>query len=360
MSILDTSIQLSDALSGLATEFISGSRPRLLFGCNEHSAALAKLFNVTAFIDDFITAKDFEKKPIIKTAEIPQDAIVVNCVMAIKPLSAQRKAESKSSRVIDYGSLLSFDPGRVPTPDFCRDARIDFNSNQDKWSSLKLKLADEASRKILDDLIHFRLTALVHYMTPYKFAPEEQYFDPVVRLAKRSVFVDCGGFDGDTTEQFIQRFPDYASVQFFEPSDDNMKKAKARLASASNIHYHPQGVSDQCGELSFNPDAGSASSVSEAGRIRIPVTTIDSSVCGPVSFIKMDLEGWEISALRGARQTIQNHSPVLAIAIYHRASDFWMIPELVLEWQPAYDIYLRHYTEGWTETIMYFVPKQEV
>jgi hypothetical protein len=73
----------------------------------------------------------------------------------------------------------------------------------------------------------------------------------------------------------------------------------------------------------------------------------------------MDLEGWEVQALTGARRHISEHRPKLAISVYHRASDFWRIPQLILGFCAQYDIYLRHYTEGWSESVMYFIPKRQ-
>ncbi|MEQ9566287.1 MAG: FkbM family methyltransferase, partial [Pseudomonadales bacterium] len=61
-------------------------------------------------------------------------------------------------------------------------------------------------------------------------------------------------------------------------------------------------------------------------------------------------------ALRGARHTILEHHPKLAICVYHRADDFWKIPETVFSIRDDYDLYLRHYTEGVTETVMFFIP----
>jgi hypothetical protein len=70
----------------------------------------------------------------------------------------------------------------------------------------------------------------------------------------------------------------------------------------------------------------------------------------------MDLEGWEIKALEGARQHIVADHPTLAIAVYHHPSDFWQIFEYVKNLRHDYNVFLRHYTEGWSETVMYFVP----
>ncbi len=38
--------------------------------------------------------------------------------------------------------------------------------------------------------------------------------------------------------------------------------------------------------------------------------------------------------------------------------DFWRIPEQVLSYRDDYNIFLRHYTEGVSETVMFFIPKQ--
>lgn len=71
----------------------------------------------------------------------------------------------------------------------------------------------------------------------------------------------------------------------------------------------------------------------------------------------MDIEGAENEAIEGAKKTIMRCHPVLAISVYHKADDLWKIPNQVLEIRNDYKIYLRHYTEGIAETVMFFVPK---
>lgn len=123
------------------------------------------------------------------------------------------------------------------------------------------------------------------------------------------------------------------------------------------IDFRPVGLSDTNGNLHFNSNAGSASSVTQDGSAEtISVVTLDSELSGEsISFIKMDLEGWEMNALRGAEATIRNNKPKLAIAVYHAAKDFREIPQYLLSINPEYKIYLRHYTQGWSETVMYFL-----
>ena len=70
----------------------------------------------------------------------------------------------------------------------------------------------------------------------------------------------------------------------------------------------------------------------------------------------MDLECWELKAMQGAKKHIIEDKPKLAIAVYHNASDFWQVFEYVTSLRRDYRVFLRHYTEGWSETVMYCVP----
>jgi len=184
----------------------------------------------------------------------------------------------------------------------------------------------------------------------------EQYFDSVVTLSDGEVFVDCGGYDGDTTIEFCSRNPRYKAIYLFEPSGANFAKASARLQGFGGVSLIPLGVSDANGTLSFDPNAGSASCIDDSGSAKIDVVTIDEYIRTPVTYIKMDLEGWELRALQGSRRHIVDDHPRLAISVYHDPSDFWRIPEYILSLREDYDVYLRHYSEGWSETVMYFIP----
>ncbi|MCK5615936.1 FkbM family methyltransferase, partial [Candidatus Pacearchaeota archaeon] len=67
----------------------------------------------------------------------------------------------------------------------------------------------------------------------------------------------------------------------------------------------------------------------------IHLVTIDAFVkeynIDRVDLIKMDIEGSEKEALKGARDTICKHNPVLVICTYHLPGDKKSVPELVKE-----------------------------
>jgi hypothetical protein len=90
-------------------------------------------------------------------------------------------------------------------------------------------------------------------------------------------------------------------------------------------------------------------------------TTIDSFVnekkLSKVDFIKMDIEGAEMSALEGGIETIRKFRPKLAIAIYHSLDDFFNIPNWILALGLDYEIFIDHYTIHAEETICFAKPK---
>ncbi len=88
----------------------------------------------------------------------------------------------------------------------------------------------------------------------------------------------------------------------------------------------------------------------------IEVTSIDKVLQGKeATFIKMDIEGSELAALQGAKETIQKYRPKLAISLYHKPEDMLEIPNYILNIVPDYKLYLRHYATNLWETVLYAI-----
>lgn len=72
-----------------------------------------------------------------------------------------------------------------------------------------------------------------------------------------------------------------------------------------------------------------------------------------IDFIKMDIEGAEVPALRGAADVIRRHKPRLAISVYHKWDDLLVIPRLIAELRDDYNYYLDCTTGFGGEVVLY-------
>ena len=122
----------------------------------------------------------------------------------------------------------------------------------------------------------------------------------------------------------------------------------------------PYGLSDKEGKVWFS-SGDSSSSMQDNGQVNDEegiVRKLDDVLKNEdVTFIKMDIEGAEMSALRGGRNIIQMQKPKLAICIYHSPGDMLDIPVYLKKLVPEYKIYIRHYTDMMLETVCYAVSK---
>ncbi len=344
----------------LAIEVLNSTHSKKVyaFGRNELTENLLRHIQLDGVIDDFYGETEWLNIPVFRAEELTDNPIIINCVLSIKPKTAWNKIQSLTTNGTAYFNFHKQAAEQFPLFSMLAKRKKDLQLNHKYWNNVWELLEDDNSRTIFNDFIKFSITGDYHWFDRYNFAPQEQYFESFMGYNKE-VFVDAGGFIGDTSLEFTQRYPDYSAIYLFEPSQKNIQQAKLNLKHLKNIHFVEQGVSDSIGEMLFNEGLGSSSYVSEEGNTKVSLTTIDDAVKEPVSFIKMDLEGFEGAAIEGARQQIADNTPKLAIAVYHKGDDMWRLMQQVFQINNNYRIRLGHYTEGWSETIMYFLPKSE-
>lgn len=339
--------------------FSFSDRKKYLFGINQLSDDIAKLIPVDGYIDQYTDKTEHNGKPIVKLEDVAKDSLVVSTVTNSRPITALKKiADSGIENFIDYFSFSEASNGLISQLPCISDMRLDHDDHKPDYKWVRGLMADQESLKTFDLVMDFRLNAKINSMKGFTFRVEQQYFEPFLNLSPGEVFVDGGGFDGFTTLEFVKRCPQYGAVHFFEPSALNFEKARNNLSRLNNIFFHELGLYDKEATLCFDAGDGSACRISDSGSEKIHVNSLDLVVHDKVTFIKLDLEGVEMYALRGMSEHIVNDQPKLAVAVYHQPSDFRKIPKYILGLRDDYDVYLRHYTEGWAETIMFFVPKK--
>jgi FkbM family methyltransferase len=171
-----------------------------------------------------------------------------------------------------------------------------------------------------------------------------------------------GGYTGDTVLEYLDFSQGkYKKIISFEPDSENFKKEKQNLETYKNCIPLPYGLWNKRTQLYFDDNQAASSRVSEGvsrGTI-VEVAAIDElSECLGATFIKMDVEGAELKALEGAKQTILKNRPILTICIYHSDEDMLAIPEWMQKNLSDYSYYVRHHSWHWWETVCYAIPKE--
>ena len=146
----------------------------------------------------------------------------------------------------------------------------------------------------------------------------------------------------------------------FEPDPENfaaLATAVRRMSTRSVCL--PLAVADAYRILSFSGGNGEGGTISDDGTVRIAAVALDDVLpTQRVDFIKLDVEGAEIQALRGAAQLIQRSRPVLAISLYHRPQDIWEIPEQLAALCPDYRFYIRQHYYNSFDSVLYAIPER--
>lgn len=338
----------------------SNKQGSYILGTNKYGIAVKNLLHssnipVLGFINDFLVTDSFDNIPVIKLEEIKEGSSFINCIVEGRVVIAHNNIEKKSpASHVDYFALQLAFPDALPEPEFLDNTDSVLNLT-DAYMNLFDMMADDESKKTLERVTNFRLNREIMHMASFEFKIDKQYFEPFLQLPKHPVFIDGGGFDGFTTQEFIRKNPDYKHVYYFEPTAKSLSIAQQNLSSQKFISYFEKGLWDKTETLLFDNSKTSANSIQENGSISISVCALDEVVHEPVHFIKLDIEGAEMKALHGAKKIITAFKPAIAVCVYHRQSDFIEIPSFLKAIHPSYKIYLRHYTQGVFETVMYFI-----
>lgn len=184
-----------------------------------------------------------------------------------------------------------------------------------------------------------------------------QYFD-IEDLNKNELinFVDCGALDGKTTVYLSDWYKNYIKkIWLFEPDRENVEKCYKQMANLDcEFEIFEKAVWSSEKSIKFSELGNGMSGIDINGNVLVEATCLDKVIpyCDNL-YIKMDIEGAELEALKGAEDIICKCKPKLAICVYHKVSDIETIPKLILKYNSNYKLYLRHYSLTKNETVLY-------
>jgi FkbM family methyltransferase len=246
---------------------------------------------------------------------------------------------------------------------FWQGSRAHLLANVDKVKAIIRHLADQQSIDTVLGILRYRVTGrnAVH---PAVDADNMYLPAEFPAFGRPITFVDGGAFIGDTCAHMLAHGVELARYVAFEPDQTNLKRLMAYVGRApiGETTILPCGLSDALRDLTFAGAKGPSSRLVENAPAAAAATTtircvaLDDVLPGlQPDFIKLDIEGAEMAALNGMKQTLARARPRLTVCLYHRPQDIWEIPAFVSEIYGK--VYIRqHGAFGW-DTVLYALPE---
>jgi FkbM family methyltransferase len=169
----------------------------------------------------------------------------------------------------------------------------------------------------------------------------------ICAVETNDVVLDLGAFNGNSSIALSRPAGEQGKVYAFEPNPvmQEILARNLKRMNCVNVEIIPRGAGDAPNVLKFTIQ-GAASRFDPFGDVDVQIGKVDDFVVerglSKVDFIKLDVEGFEMPALRGATSTIRTFRPKLAISVYHLHYDVHAITLFVRDICPWYRFYLRH------------------
>lgn len=336
--------------------FLSGGCTRYVFGCNQWGLSISENISIDGFIDDVVNFEQYGGYPVLRSGTASKDSMVLSTVVLGRPVTAREFLNRNGFNNLDYFAFLKHSPVRLRGFEYWAGAETSLASNAGKFAWLRSILVDDESIHTFDRIMSFRKSLDLNEMIDFSAREDKQYFESFMRYPPNGVFYDVGAYDGATSLAYVENAGSYGELHLFEPSEANRNLARKKLEGMRDVFIHDPLLGGDCRMTRF-VEAGSGSRETVNDGVDVKMVTLDSLSLTPPTFIKVDIEGAELDFLSGARTAISTHRPVIAIACYHAFDHLWQIAEMVLSMNSNYEVYLRQYNEGITETDLFFVPK---
>ena len=324
---------------------------KILDWCLENKVKVNEVFAS----DAFVRGQSYRGFTVLKYSDIAnkyEDFLIVLAFASESPIVLPQFYELSTKREFLAPHLPLFEGDEIVTKDWLEKYETRLQEAYDK-------LSDEKSKEVFADLINYKISGNINYLKN----AETQRRDDLVELvslesspSSKEVYLDLGAYNGDTIEEFLELTNNnYKQIIALEPDTKNFKKLQKNIETKeiANTILVNKGIWKENTTLFFSNSGGRQSTLVDATKLEVPVTTIDTicdeaKLANPLTFIKMDVEGAEIEALTGGASFIAKDKPKLFIAAYHRDNDLFLLPELISK-LANYDIYLRKhpYIPAW-------------
>jgi len=155
---------------------------------------------------------------------------------------------------------------------------------------------------------------------------------------ENKIAFDLGSFDGGSALMLSKNY-NFSHIHSFDISLINLEKIKTNLKNndnKKNIILHHLALGDKVTTFEFEDNGEQWTNIKSTpknNKVIVNQSTLDIFMekykDQQIGFIKMDIEGAEMDCLKGAKESIIKHRPILALSIYHSIDQFFNIKPFV-------------------------------
>ena len=126
-------------------------------------------------------------------------------------------------------------------------------------------------------------------------------------IKENGIGIDVGCREGGFAREMEN---DFTHIHCFD-FRDKKNMFEHNVIDMNKFTYHVCGIGEKKG-TAFTT-SHKVGRIKDGGNVAVPIVTIDSFDFKNVTFIKYDIEGYELKALKGSELTIKKYSPVIVI-----------------------------------------------
>lgn len=215
------------------------------------------------------------------------------------------------------------------------------------------RLGDNRSKKVLLAVVNNWMSGDMRLLGRAADREPCCFDTDLIPSAEEEIFVDVGAGEGRSALAFMETYGDgWKEIYCYEPASPSFAKLEMTLAGKAGIvmRHCMAGSETGCAPVQYCKENTEEICVEPSETV-----LLDEDIREKITFLKVDAYGAEESALEGCRRHITQERPKLAVCVHYGFDEICRIPELILEMDPSYRLYLRYYGQDCfpTNVILY-------